>query len=608
VTIAAVGITFTLIAAACSDKKDDTLEGDGTDPAPASTAPGGPAVTDPSGTDPSATDPSDADVPSTGDTAPPDTTAATPAEPVQPGGTLVVGVEAETGSPWTPSAMQCDSSCQMRSRTFYDPLMAVTEDLEIEGYLAESMEPNDDFTVWTITLRDGITFHDGTPLDADAVIYNLNEAKNSLLLQPALRDLAATANADGRLELAIEKLGPLSFTIATGKDGDINTPVPWPQLPYFLSGQPGLIGSPTWLEAVKAGSAEPTAAVGTGPFVLTQYAPGDRLIVERNPDYWLTDEAGNQLPYLDSIEFRVIPDSQIMGQALRGGDLDLMATSDSGVVRSFEGDESFPTILQDEYAETNYLLFHLTAPPLDSKEVRCALDQAIDKQDLIDVVYDGLGEVANGPFSPGQEGYLEDNGSLEYDPAAAAAAIETYEAANGPVEFIFDTTTSATNAARADYLQRVWGEIGVDININQTEQSEFIVNALLGDPAFNAFGWRNHAGLYVDTQTHWWYGEGVTDGTPQLNFGRVSDPVINDLLEKQRSELDPDVRRQYAEDINRQFASECWIVPLQYTVWGIIGEPTIEGIGSAPHAAGGFLRDGAGFPGQVWMSAVHLSN
>ena len=100
---------------------------------------------------------------------------------------------------------------------------------------------------------------------------------------------------------------------------------------------------------------------------------------------------------------------------------------------------------------------------------------------------------------------------------------------------------------------------------------------------------------------------GVTDGTPQLNFGRINDPVINDLLEKQRSELDPDVRRQYAEDINRQFAKECWIVPLQYTVWGIIGEPTIAGIGEAPMPDGGFMRDGAGFPGQVWMTAVHLN-
>ena len=69
------------------------------------------------------------------------------------------------------------------------------QNLEIEGFLAESIEPNDDFTVWTITLRDGIKFHDGTPLDADAVIYNLNEATNSLLL---LSGAPAATTADAR--------------------------------------------------------------------------------------------------------------------------------------------------------------------------------------------------------------------------------------------------------------------------------------------------------------------------------------------------------------------------------------------------------------------------
>ena len=93
------------------------------------------------------------------------------------------------------------------------------------------------------------------------------------------------------------------------------------------------------------------------------------------------------------------------------------------------------------------------------------------------------------------------------------------------------------------------------------EQSVLITNAFLGTPEFEAFGWRNHAGINVDTQNFWWngfaadaFGAEVADGAPALNFGRLNDPVINDLLERVRSETDPAARKELAQEINRQFA------------------------------------------------------
>ena len=88
-----------------------------------------------------------------------------------------------------------------------------------------------------------------------------------------------------------------------------------------------------------------------------------------------------------------------------------------------------------------------------------------------------------------------------------------------------------------------------------------ITNALLGSPEFFAFGWRNHAGLWADSQHHWWhgfaadgFGAEAKDGGIALNFGRLNDPVINDLLDEARGETDPDARKAIAQDINRQFA------------------------------------------------------
>jgi peptide/nickel transport system substrate-binding protein len=592
--VGAALVAFALVAAACGDKKDDDeVASEAT--TQATTADSGTTADEGAET---------SEAPASEATAP--VVTEPPASEFAPefGGRLVVGGEAEVANPWTPAAMQCDSFCQMRARTFYDPLVVVDENLEWRPFLAESVTANEDSTEFTIKIREGITFHDGTPLDGAAVIDNLNRSFNSLLIAAAVKDVAK--EADGKLK--IEVIDDYTFKMFTGLNGDPNQPLSWPLFPYYLGGQGGLIASPTWLASVDGGG-DPTQAVGTGPFVFSSYAPGDKLIVTRNPNYWVKDENGDTLPYLDEIEFRVIPDSQVRAQALRSGDVDLISTSDSAVIKDFVGDDSFGMVSQDQFSETNYILMHLTKPQLADKSVRCALLQAVDKEDLIEVVAAGYSDPANGPFSPGQEGFLTDNGSLPYDPEAAAAAIEAYEAANGPVTVNYSTTPTATNLTTAQYLADAWGQIGVDVTIDQIEQSKLINNALFGDPAFDAFGWRNHAGLFVDQQYFWWHSSAAADdGSLALNFGRLRDPEIDRLLEASRTESDPAVRKGYAEDINRRFASECFIIPTSFTKWGVIHDPSIQNIGRAPIPDGGFMRDGAGFPGQVWLTAVFVTS
>ena len=226
--IAAAAIGFALVATACSDKKDDdavTGADDttaGTDAAPGTTAPadtaseGGPGTTAAEGGEPTATT-----------EAPAETTV--PAVEPTYGGTLVVSGEAEVANPWTPAAMQCDSYCQQRARTFFDPLATFGEDLEVHGVLAESIEPNEDLTEWTVTLREGVSFHDGTPFNADAAIRNLQDAGTGLLISGALTDVAKVPNATdpAKMDLKIEKVDDLTFTIFTGKNGDPAQPVPW---------------------------------------------------------------------------------------------------------------------------------------------------------------------------------------------------------------------------------------------------------------------------------------------------------------------------------------------------------------------------------------------
>jgi peptide/nickel transport system substrate-binding protein len=576
-----------LVAGACGDKKDDEGGATGGD-----TAAPGTETTTPTGGE-------ETTVPAT----------EAPEVEAVPGGRIIIAGEAEVASPWTPEKMQCDSYCQMRARSFFEPLATLGDDLELYPFLAQSIEPNEDFTVWTVTLRDGITFHDGAPLNADAAIKNLKQAGKGLLISAAIKDVAK--GPDG--ELLIEKVDDMSFTIKTGFNGDPNQPLPWPAFGYYLAGQWGFMASPAWIDAYLADPAKESQPVGSGPFMYSSYTPGDKLVVTKNPNYWQTDADGNALPYLDEIEFRVINDSQVRQQALEAGDIDMLATSVGEVISEFRDQaEEFPMVEQNEYTETDYTLLRLNKPgPLQDRRVRCALDAAIDDQALIDVVGGGILTPANGPFSPGQDGYLDDNGNPGYDPELAQQLIDEYMADGNPApSLIYSTVTSTDALAEAQFKQEAWSSIGVNVEVLQIEQSKLITNALFGDPAFDAFGWRNHAGLFVDNQYFWWHSSAaLPDGQLALNFGRLQDPVIDDMLEQQRTETDADARAAIAQDINRRFAEECWLSPDSWTIWGIPHKPAIQGIGQSPipdAPDGVHLRDGAGFPGQVWTTALWL--
>ena len=317
-TLAALGVSFVLIAAACSDKKDEDAVVEGGDDTTASTAP---RLTTPQGP----IGPATTTAPGTGETTPPaeTTTPETTPKGVY-GGTLRFGGEAEVGNPWTPANVQCDSYCYMRAFSIYDTLTARDDKLGWQPFLAESMTPNDDFTVWTVKLRKGIKFHDGTPFNADAAIYNLQQHATSFLSGPALFDIAKRSDT----EFAIEKVDDMTFKIPTGRNGNPDEPIPWPTFPYLLSAQIGFMASPKWLEAVKEKPELAAHAVGTGPFVFKSMATGDRMVVERNENYWRKAPNGDQLPYLDGIEFRVLPDAQVRETALTSGDVDAIATSD----------------------------------------------------------------------------------------------------------------------------------------------------------------------------------------------------------------------------------------------------------------------------------------
>ncbi len=598
--ITAVILTLGLIAASCG-KKDS---GNATNVTTGGTTG---ATEAPSGDTTPASVAADTTV--VADTTPASTT---PAVKVTPGGEITVSGEAEVTNPWTPAAMQCDSYCQERARSFFDPIAAIGADSKVHPYLAESITPNADATQWTIKVRSGISFTDGTPVNADAMIENIQRSGLGLLLLAQLVDLAKVPSAADptKKEYKIEKVDDMTFTIFTGKDGDPAQPLPWPGFDFYLTGQLGLIASPTWLKAVDADATKATAPIGSGPFIVQSYAPRDSLVVTKNPNYWQKDADGVQLPYLDKITFKVIEDSTTAEGALNSGDIDVFADSNSSVIADVINAGTTTIAKQDKFGETNYLLVDTVKPgPYQDARVRCALSMAIDRQELIDLTGGGLLQVANSVFSPGQEGYLADNGfKTDQDIEGAKALIADYQKDHpGPVAITYGHTADRTGDQVADLLKGYWSQIGVDTTVETIPQDQFITNALFGAPNFFIYGWRQHAGFKVDEQNFWWNSKSFApDGALSLNFDRLQDPIIDQNLATARSDPDPAARQAAAEAINKEMAKQCYQIPVSYALWAVMSTPKLHGIGETTMPDGTKARDGAGFGGQFWVNSLWL--
>ena len=226
---------------------------------------------------------------------------------------------------------------------------------------------------------------------------------------------------------------------------------------------------------------------------------------------------------------------------------------------------------------------------------------------MVDAIQAGVNDVANGPFTPAQEGYLEDSGNQTYDPATAAELIADYAAENGQPTIKYTTTNDQAALTLVELVSASWEEAGVKVEISQQEQGALITSALVGDDSFNAFLWRNHAGT-LDRNYIWWHSNNAgPKGSLALNFGRQKDAQIDALLDENRESNDPARKAEIAQEVNRIFAEECYMIPLYWTTWGIASHAGVMGLQDATFPGSTDKPAfGQGFPGQFPLISAWL--
>ncbi len=499
------------------------------------------------------------------------------------GGSVTYALEAETTGGWCLPEAQLAISGILVARTIYDTLTAPNAKGEYVPYLAKSIEHNDKFTEWTITIRDGVKFHDGTPLTAEVVKNNLDayrgkyKGRAPLLFLFVFQDIAD-----------VQLSGDKAVKVTTKK--------PWVGFPAFLfaSGRLGIVAQ-SQLDDQKTCDRK---LVGTGPFKQVSWKVNQQFVAEKNPDYWQKAPDGKPYPYLDRITFQPVPEPEQRVNALQSGQIEALHASganefvplreqqDAGTVKLYES---------EKFAEVSYVMVNASKPPLDDVRVRKALAHAIDREEYKQIINQGLFTMASGPFAPGSIGYLKDTNYPKHDPDEAEKLVKEYEDEKGPIRLSYRSTPSPATTAVAQFLQQKLKAVGIEFNLATVEQSQLINTAISGD--FQLIGWRNHPGGDPDEQYVWWY-----KGSP-ANFGRFADDEMQRLLDAGRSETDPDARRKIYEDINKRFATQIWNLWANWTRWVVATQPNVYGINveTAPK-----LPDGSGpFPGLATGHPLH---
>ncbi len=475
------------------------------------------------------------------------------------GGAVTYGLEAENSGGWClPEGQLAIAGIQV-ARTIYDTLTAPDANGDYQPFLAQSVEPNADYTQWTIKLREGVKFHDGSALDSTVVKNNIDAYRGQYPARKPLLFLFVLQNIS-----SVDVVDPLTLTVTTK--------TPWPAFPAYLhsSGRLGIMA--------QAQLDDPATCdrnlIGTGPFKLQEWKVNDHLTATKNPDYWQKDADGAQLPYLDSITYRPIPDGDARVNALLAGELNAMHTATPENIdrlRIEKENGKVGLVESDKYAEVTYIMLNASKAPFDNINARLAAAYALDRESYNQVRNLGLTKVASGPFAEGSMGYLADAGFPGYDLEKAKDYAAKYTQETGqPLEITVLATPDPSTVKSAQFIQEQVEKAGFKVNLKTVEQAALINNALGSD--WNAMSWRNHPGGAPDLQYVWWKG-----GSP-VNFGKFKDPEMDSLLDAGRLESDSDKAATIYQDVNKRFGEQAWNLWLNWTIWDIASAPDVHGV------------------------------
>ena len=466
--------------------------------------------------------------------------AATPALAQKKGGTLTVGVELDIAGFDPLKVGVYDTSPNIAASLFLEQLTRLGEDGKPKPSLALSWSPSADFKTWTYKLRPDVKFSDGTPFNAQAVAFNFNRQKDPKNNCRCAFYIANTLSVEAKDDLTV---------VYTLKDPAVNHPAL-----LTRPDQNSTIHSPTAIQT--KGDDYNRNPVGTGPFILKSWTASDRMILEKNPDYWDKDKV-----YLDRITLKPLPDAQSRFASLQSGEVDLIWDDeyDADSIQKAQKDSKL-TVHTHAGSGAQVYAFNTKTPPFDDVRVRQALVMALDRKKMSQAITNGLARPASNPYGDGSWVKCKDDGALPEDVEKAKALIKDY---GKPVEFKMLVTATPRGRANGQVLQQFWKRIGANMEIEQVDQATIPPRAFMRQ--FQMTPWRIVDFADPDTQMY----ANFKTGSP-VALANYSNPELDKLLDRARTTADTAQRIEDYCAITRLINKEAiWFWTFQNTYYAI---------------------------------------
>lgn len=422
--------------------------------------------------------------------------------------------------------------------------------------LATEWSSNEDATVWNFVLREGVTFHDGTPFNAEAVKFNVDRWNDP--------NHEYSGRAEGKTFVPWGWVfgGPIGegnlieeVTVVNDHEVQFTLTQPAPFLPALWAAVYFQFDSPTAvMEAGVAYGTPSVGSVGTGPFKFVEWIEGERLVLERNDDYW------NGPAQVEELVFRGITEPTARLAELQAGTIDIAVLLSVDDLATVENDPNLKVAIPETELNVGYIAMHQATEPLDNLLVRQAIAHAIDRDAIIEAFYGGLGVTAEG-FIPSTMFGQPDAWPYDYDPERARELLAEAGYPEGfSTEFWYMPVSRPYYPAPqpiAETIASYLAEVGIEVELQTEDWTTYLADYQTGKFPMYMLGWNAD---YADPDNFLLTFFGPT-APSDLGW---DDAETRDLLQQARQVADQDVRAGLYTQIGNNVAEAVPSIPFAH--------------------------------------------
>ena len=479
---------------------------------------------------------------------------------------------------------------------FYEGLTRLDTELETVEGAAQSWEYNEDSTVLTFTLRDGLVYSDGSPLNAARFEYSFHRnsdpatageyaaitddilgaaefrgcTENCDALRDAFYASTKASHADGSDCTGYDDTACNTFTITLKQPA-----------PYFHTVSSLWVGFPAKQELIEAGGEtwwlDPANHVGNGPFIFSELEQAVKATFTPNETYW------RGVPSY-TLEYQYITDSAVAFEAYKAGELDItgLAAEDLGTVQADPALNEQAMIYPGSC--TFAMMFHQNKPPFDDPAVRQAFSYAIDREAWVTDVLQGLGSTTLTWIPPGFPGYQEGETRFGFDPELAVQTLTDagYTVENGQlmkdgaaIEIVDTFSDTPRNRTRNEWLVAKWKEVlGIDVGLNPVESTTYtnLTKDIATTPQMFILGW---CADYPDPQN--WLSVYWKTGAFGERIG-FTNPEMDEIMSQADAERDPATRADLYAQAQDMLVEGGYVAFMWNNVNTYLVQPWVQGV------------------------------